>query len=189
MKFYTSDLHLDHANMLKFEPESRPFNTVTEMNQAIIQFWNAKVRPKDEVYILGDFCFDNDGERATQFLKKLNGKKYLIRGNHDAFLWGRNFDKDKLENGNNIKDLMEIDDEVDGKKVHVVMCHYPIAVWNRKHHGAYHLFGHIHSNKSDGTHHPLDFDLGDHAFNVGIDVRDLEPKTLKELIESHNKGY
>ena len=37
MKFYTSDLHLDHANMLKFEPESRPFNTVTEMNQAIIQ--------------------------------------------------------------------------------------------------------------------------------------------------------
>jgi len=51
------------------------------------------------------------------------------------------------------------------------------------------LFGHIHSNKSDGTHHPLDFDLGDHAFNVGIDVRDLEPKTLKELIESHNKGY
>ena len=49
MKYYTSDLHLDHANMLKFEPEARPFTNVDEMNETIIQNWNAKVKPGDEV--------------------------------------------------------------------------------------------------------------------------------------------
>ena len=84
MKFYTRDLHLDHSNILKFEPESRPFNTVDEMNEALIKKWNDKVKQDDEVYILGDFCFDNRGDRTTAFLKRLNGKKYLIKGNHDA---------------------------------------------------------------------------------------------------------
>ena len=70
MKFYTSDLHFDHLNILKFEPESRPFNTIDEMNEALIKKWNDKVKQDDEVYILGDFCFDNRGDRATYFLKK-----------------------------------------------------------------------------------------------------------------------
>jgi len=186
MKFYISDLHLDHANMLKFEPESRPFENIDQMNRALIQYWNDKVGPYDDVYILGDFCFDNNGRRATEFLKQLNGKKYLIKGNHDGFLYKENFDKSQFEW---IKDYAEIDDEVNGEKVHVCLFHYPIAVWNRKHHHAYHLFGHIHSNQSDGSHHALEFNLGDHAFNVGADVRDLEPKTLQELVDSHWRGY
>ena len=37
MKFYTSDLHLDHSNILKFEPESRPFKTIDEMNEVLIK--------------------------------------------------------------------------------------------------------------------------------------------------------
>ena len=186
MKYYISDLHLDHANMLKFEPENRPFLNVREMNETLIQNWNAKVKPKDEVYILGDFCFDNDGQRARDFLKRLNGRKYFVKGNHDGFLKAKNFDIRLFEW---VKDYAEVKDIVNGKEVSVVLFHYPIAVWNRKHHGAYHLFGHIHSNATDGTHHPLEHDLGDHAFNVGADVRDLEPKTLQELIDSKQRGY
>lgn len=186
MKFYTSDLHLDHSSMLKFEPESRPFNNVDEMNRALIQYWNEKVGVDDEVYILGDFCFDNQGRRATEFLKQLNGKKYLIKGNHDGFIYKPQFDKSQFEW---IKDYAAIKDEVNDEEVTVCLFHYPIAVWDRKHHHAYHLFGHIHSNKSDGSHHALEFDLGDHAFNVSVDVRDLEPKTLQELVDSHKRGY
>ncbi len=186
MKFYTSDLHLCHENMLKFEPDSRPFNNVDEMNRVLIENWNSKVGPEDSVFILGDFCFDNLGRRATSFLQQLNGKKYLIKGNHDGFITAPYFDKDQFVY---IKVYDEIDDYVNGEKVHVCLFHYPIAVWNKKHHHAYHLFGHIHSNKSDGSHHALEFDLGDHAFNVGVDVRDLEPKTLQELVDSHWRGY
>ena len=180
MKFYTSDLHFNHSNILKFEPESRPFNTVDEMNEALIKKWNDKVKQDDEVYILGDFCFDNRGDRATYFLKRLNGKKYLIKGNHDSFIGKPQFDESQLEY---IKVYDEIDDYVNGEKVHVCLFHYPIAVWNKKHYHAYHLFGHIHSNKSGSMHHALEFDLGDHAFNVGVDVRNLEPVTLEELIK------
>jgi calcineurin-like phosphoesterase family protein len=186
MKYYISDLHFDHANMLKFEPEARPFRNVDEMNRVLIQKWNNKVKPTDEVYILGDFCFDNTGYKANSFLEQLNGTKYMIKGNHDGFLWKPGFDRDHFEW---IRDYAEIADEVDGEGVCVCLFHYPIAVWNKKHHHSYHLFGHIHSNKADAGHHPLDFDLGDHAFNVGADVRDLEPKTLQELVDSKKRGY
>ena len=125
MKFYTSDLHLCHENMLKFEPESRPFKTIDEMNEAIIKKWNDKVKQDDEVYILGDFCFDNQGNKATAFLKRLNGKKYLIKGNHDSFIGKHQFDESQLEY---IKIYDEIDDYVNGEKVHVCLFHYPIAV-------------------------------------------------------------
>lgn len=186
MKYYIADTHFDHANMLKFEPECRPFRNVDEMNEALIQNWNAKVKPGDEVYILGDFCFDTKGPRANNFLRRLNGQKFLVRGNHDAFLEAKEFDQSLLVW---VKMYHELYDEVNGEKVHVCLFHYPIAVWNRKHHHSYHLFGHIHSNKADGSHHALEFNLGDHAFNVGADVRDLEPKTLQELVDSHWRGY
>ena len=186
MKYYVSDLHFDHANMLKFEPEARPFNNVDEMNEALIQYWNQKVKPGDEVYILGDFCFDTKGNRANYFLRRLNGMKFLIKGNHDAFLKGKEFDPSLFVW---IKDYAEIKDKVNGEDVSVILFHYPIAVWNRKHHGSYHCFGHIHSNKADGSHHPLENMIGNHAFNVGVDVRDLEPKTLQELVDSHWRGY
>ena len=171
MKFYTSDLHLDHTNIIKYE--NRPFNSIDEMNETIIRNWNKRVKPGDEVYILGDFCFDKDGSRTNQFLKRLNGRKYLVKGNHDHFIKAKNFDKSLFEW---IKDYAVIKDENDV----VVLFHYPIAVWDRKHHNSIHLYGHIHSNT--GEHHPLDFDLGN-AFNVGVDVCDFEPKTLDELID------
>ena len=178
MKFYTSDLHLDHKRIIEYE--DRPYYDIEDMNQDIIRRWNKKVGPDDEVYILGDFCFDNKGPRTMNFLNQLNGKKYLIVGNHDAFLSSKNFDRSLFEW---IKNYAEIYDGED----FVCLFHYPIAVWNKKHHGAYHLYGHIHKNTGNSGHHPLEFNLGDHAFNVGVDVRNFEPKTLKELIKEGNK--
>lgn len=188
MKFYTSDLHLNHSSMLKFEPDNRPFFNVDDMNEALIANWNAKVKPGDEVYILGDFCFDNQGNKVNQFLRRLNGQKFLVKGNHDSFLKAKQFDPSLFVW---IKDYAEVKDILDGEEVRVILFHYPIAVWNAKHHCSYHLFGHIHSNHSEPSnpHHPLDFDLGDRAFNVGVDVRDLEPKTLQELVDSGWRGY
>lgn len=168
MKFYTSDLHLFHKNIIKYE--NRPFNSVEEMNDYIVYKWNSKVSEKDEVYILGDFAFCN-GKQANELLDRLNGKKYLIKGNHDSFLKDKDFDKSKFEW---IKDYCKINDN--GEKV--IMFHYPIAVWDCQHHGSVHLYGHVHSNTDD--HHPLLFKL-ENAYNVGVDVCDFEPKTLIEL--------
>ena len=171
MKYYTSDLHFGHANIIKYE--DRPFKSVEEMDEYLIHKWNSKVKKGDEVYIVGDFGFCK-GERANHILDRLNGRKYLITGNHDSyFLNDKSFDRSKFEW---VKAYATVKDN------DTVIClfHYPIAVWDRQHHGSLHFYGHVHSNK-DG-HHPLLLDLGNNAFNVGCDVHNYEPVSLDELL-------
>lgn len=175
MKFYTSDLHFGHNNILRFE--NRPFKSVEEMDETIIANWNRKVAKGDEVYILGDFAFA-DGTRANELAERLNGRKFLVKGNHDHyFLSDKRFNKDNFIW---IKDYASIKD---GEQA-LILFHYPIAVWDRQHHGSLHLFGHIHSNAS--TMHPLTLKL-DNAYNVGVDVWNYEPVTLEEILKGKKK--
>lgn len=83
MKYFTSDLHFGHKNIIKYE--DRPFSSVEEMDEFLIYKWNSKVGKNDEVYILGDFGFVS-GTRANELLDRLNGKKFLIKGNHDSMI-------------------------------------------------------------------------------------------------------
>lgn len=180
MNYYTADLHLDHKNILKFEPDHRPFSSIEEMNETLILNWNKVVNYEDDVYVLGDFAFCK-GERANNFLDQLNGKKHLVIGNHDSFLKDNKFDRSKFVS---IRHYEEVKDQVDGTTYDVILFHYPIAVWNKKHHGSIHLFGHIHSNTQD--HHPL-CNIESNSYNVGVDACNLRPVTLKELISKY--GY
>jgi calcineurin-like phosphoesterase family protein len=85
MIFFTADLHFGHANIIKHC--NRPFATAEEMDAVLTQKWNATVGQKDEVYILGDFTM-RPAMESHRYLAPLNGRKYLIRGNHDRFLKG-----------------------------------------------------------------------------------------------------
>ena len=58
--FYISDLHIGHENILRFD--NRPFANVNEMNNKLIENWNARVRSDDTVYILGDFIWAKESE-------------------------------------------------------------------------------------------------------------------------------
>ena len=80
--FFTSDLHLGHANVIRYD--NRPFSSVEEMNEELIKRWNAKVGKGDVVYVLGDFIWHTD-KKPEDILWALNGMKILIRGNHDRF--------------------------------------------------------------------------------------------------------
>lgn len=80
--WFISDTHFGHKNILEYEKEARPFKTVEEMNETIIERWNNVVRDEDTVYHLGDFCFSKGNIRLAG---RLNGKKRLIMGNHDAY--------------------------------------------------------------------------------------------------------
>ncbi len=72
--YFIADTHFDDKNILKFE--NRPFANVDEMNTALINKWNETVSNEDIVYLLGDIG-------AVEFIKLLNGTKYLVKGNHD----------------------------------------------------------------------------------------------------------
>lgn len=79
-RWFTSDLHFGHANIIDFC--RRPWNSVWEMNDGLIERWNARVAPDDDVVILGDFIL-GDKERNLPLAHRLNGHKRLLPGNHD----------------------------------------------------------------------------------------------------------
>lgn len=81
--FIISDTHFDHYNIIGFA--GRPFDTVEEMNEALIQNWNRRVGKHDTVYHLGDVGFFRGAQRMQDTMSQLNGRKILIKGNHDKF--------------------------------------------------------------------------------------------------------
>jgi len=88
MDFFISDTHFDHKNIIKYC--NRPFDTVDEMNETIVERWNEKVGADDTVFFLGDFTFwrngDGSGDAVKSWVNKLNGRIIFIRGNHDREL-------------------------------------------------------------------------------------------------------
>ncbi len=161
--WFTSDLHIDHKNILEYS--KRPFKNVDEMNEALVKNWNDRVQPGDRVYCLGDFCLGQEN-RAVMFAKRLNGQKYLIYGNHDKRLR-----KNKEFNAQWIwqKDLDTI--EVGSQKI--VICHFPMLVWNGSHRGYYSLHGHSHGSLPEDPH-ALRTD-------VGVDVWNYYPVSFEEI--------
>jgi len=78
--WFTSDLHLGHDNIINLT--SRPFSDVEEMDNALISNWNNCVSRTDEVYIVGDLSL-KPVDVVESYLRRMNGKKSLVRGNHD----------------------------------------------------------------------------------------------------------
>jgi calcineurin-like phosphoesterase family protein len=86
-RFVISDHHLGHTNSWeKFKLEDgsplRPFTSNEEMNETMIERHNAKVKEQDTVYFLGDVAIN---KKYLELVKRMNGRKILIRGNHDIF--------------------------------------------------------------------------------------------------------
>lgn len=162
MIYFTADTHFYHENIIKYC--DRPFHTIEEMNYVMVDNWNKTVKQSDDVYILGDLAFARP-EQVNDLLKSLNGRKYLIKGNHDSFLKESKFDKSLFQW---IKDYYVLRN--DNKKY--VLFHYPIHEWDGAYHGSIHLYGHIHN-----TYTP---DLKN-AYNVGVDMCKFRPISIEEI--------
>lgn len=80
--WFISDTHFGHENILEYEKEARPFYSLEEMHEVMIDKWNSVVKDKDIVFHVGDFAF---GRANISIASRLNGKKRLILGNHDTY--------------------------------------------------------------------------------------------------------
>lgn len=174
--FYISDTHFGHYNLMVHSRTM--FKTVEEMDTTIIKNWNQTVKAKDHVYILGDFCWLTANE-TYKILKKLNGKKHLIVGNHDKQII-RN--PECLKMFESIDVIKTISDQ--GKRI--VLCHYPLAEWDGYFRGSYHFFGHIHANKNESYIYMKNVER---AYNVGADVLNFTPRKFEDVVKLNNEMW
>lgn len=162
--FITSDLHLGHANIIKYC--NRPFKNVKHMNDTIIGRWNERIKPEDIVYHVGDFCFKNsyDGEKGLRlnslyWKSLLNGNIIFIKGNHDK----NNTTKTNIES---LQILFG--------GIYINLIHDPVKVnvnYNLN------LCGHVHEKWK------FKFVPNSIIINIGVDVWNFYPKTLQEIIK------
>lgn len=170
MIYFISDLHFFHENIIGFS--NRPYTNVEEMNEKMIHNWNSIVDSDDEVFILGDFVVQGNGKHANQILKQLNGKKFLIKGNHDHFINDPDFEISHFEW---IKDYYSF--RYAGIKF--ILFHYPILEWDNFFENSLHLYGHVHEKEKEYFENTLN----SRAINVGVDVNNYCPISIEKIID------
>lgn len=172
--FYISDMHIGHQNVLRHD--NRPFSDIQHMQAVMTANWNSAVATTDEVYILGDFAWKN--AQGLEMLSQLNGKKYLILGNHDKPT------EEMKACFQLVKDYAVIKDG----ETQVVLSHYPIAHWYNQYRGAVHLYGHVHNTKDYQAFLQYaqickSLSIPFESYNVGcmLSYMDYTPRTLDEI--------
>ena len=180
--FFTSDTHFFHKNILKHCPLRKELcnaldeNDISSWDDWMVDRWNKVIGKHDIVYIIGDFAFGS-AELAKKILGKLNGKKFLILGNHDG-------SSDKLDNY--FKQITQQKMVVFKKEhydfleedIQVFMCHYPLITWPSKHYGAIQLHGHCH-----GRLDAYNEESPDLRVDIGIDstIAEFKPIPLEKI--------
>lgn len=171
--FFTSDTHFYHNNIIRFC--KRPFESVDEMNETLINNWNSVVPPDGIVFHLGDFCFAGS-DKMKELVSKLNGKIILIKGNHDHISKGM----ESMFSHVSYEMSIEID------KHRVLLNHYAFLTFagakNPK--PVIQLFGHVHSGP-----HCNGYDKGrlkylfPSQYDVGVDNNNFKPVSWKQILK------
>ena len=178
--WFTADTHFNHDSMVT--KGWRPFSSREEMNETLVERWNNVVGPKDQVWHLGDWGMGSDFGHLF-FLRRLNGEKHLVTGNHDK-PWPGNRDAHKHQarwmrcGFESVQSFARR--KVGGKRV--LLSHFPYAgdhtevdrynEYRLTDTGMWLLHGHVHDEwKYNGR-----------QINVGVDVSDWAPVHLDEIV-------
>jgi len=157
---FIADTHFGHTGIL--DQAARPQPDIESHDRSIIANWNARVRPTDTVWHLGDFAGEDVAfDYVASVFRKLNGRKRLIVGNHDG---------DEVR----AKLPWESVDEVrtilaPGCKI--VLCHYPFREWNGYYGGDLHFHGHSHDRLPSSRQ----------SWDCGVDKQDFSPMTFATI--------
>ena len=166
--WFTSDLHFCHNR--DFVYGARFFNNIDEMNEAIVERFNSKVKPEDTLYILGDVMLNNNDEAET-YLARLNGKKIFIRGNHDT--------DTRIEIYKKYTDVeIKYADMIKYKKRNIYLSHYPTIVQNDAdfHNMIINFYGHTHQTNNFYNDYI-------NMYHVGVDSHNCYPVSIDEALE------
>lgn len=164
-RFYIADTHFGHAAILNFKTEDgkpvRSFASVQEMDGVMVERWNSVVKAADTVYHLGDICMS---EKSLVLLRALNGRKILIKGNHDQA---------KLSKYVNLFADVRAYDRKDG----IICSHIPIHPDSVERFGV-NVHGHLHTRRLNDPRY----------FCVCVEQIDYTPIEYSELMKRIKKG-
>jgi len=178
----SSDFHFCHNKKFLYQP--RGFDTVEEMNKAIVERWNSVVQSEDDAYILGDIML-NDNEKGIELFNSLNGKFHIVLGNHDTPT------RESLylacANVVEVADAMKLK----YKKYYFFLTHFPCQTSNFDNdkplkQRTINICGHSHTKDPflDWKQHPI--------FHCEVDTNDCYPWLLDDIIkniENYNKIF
>jgi calcineurin-like phosphoesterase family protein len=153
--FVIADTHFGHRQVIEFEKGSRPFNTIEEHDEALVERWNTTVTKRDLVWHLGDVVF---GTAGFELLGRLNGIKKLVMGNHDIYSTPR-----YLKYFNKVYGTTSIGG--------VILSHVPIHPDHFRN-----CIGNVHGHLHNGC-------VNDYRYHcVSADQTDLTPVLLEPII-------
>jgi calcineurin-like phosphoesterase family protein len=178
--FFISDTHFGQQSILGFKRADgtplRPFESLEEMHETFVDNWNTVVRPQDKVYHCGDVASERCKPIILEIFGRLNGRKILIRGNHDKFK-----PKYYLDWFYDIRGVGYVGD--------FVLTHVPVHPNCLNHHSNRvhpNIHGHLHYQRvllPDGTE-------DNRYFNVSVENIDYTPiayETLRKIFEERNR--
>ena len=174
MKWFTSDWHLGHENVMKFS--DRPFKDINHMNESIISNMISAVRPGAELFFIGDLAWRRSALDSFFDRWPKNVNFPWILGNHDKH-W-QPFKKKCASIGDMKKTKV-------GSGHVIIMCHYPMLTWDKSHYNSWQLFGHHHQH-SHGTD-KLDQMIQGKMMNVNIEWNNFMPYSESEIIKIMDK--
>ena len=137
MIYFTSDLHFLHKNIIKYNRGY--YSSVEEMDEDIIRVINKTTTPQDTLYILGDIAIGSV-RKSVELLARIHCTIFIVPGNHDSSRACNRYNE--LPNVTVLPTLTELK----LGSTDIVLCHFPLVVWNKGHHGAWQLFGHTHGS-------------------------------------------
>ncbi len=181
--WFSSDWHLGHTNVIRFD--KRPFKSVEEMNEAIIKNAMSQLKEGDDFYFIGDFAFATSAEteRWLATLASSGANLYFIKGNHDK--------KDTIKLYNKYGTYLGEQKKIKVGEQEIVLNHYAMRVWDKSHHGVWHLYGHSHCSLPDLSN-SLSFDVGCMGHNYLLwemeEVRERMSKKTFKAIDHHGKN-
>lgn len=181
--WFTSDTHYSHANIAGPSVSSwdggwRDFDSIEDMNDAIVESINSRVGSADILYHLGDWSFGGH-HNIPIFRERINCENIvLIYGNHD-----RNIRR-------KYRDLFTETHEFLIRRLNnflFTLSHYALRVWHQSHHGSFHLYGHSHGSLPGvGRSMDIGWDVWRRPLHIDEVVAELERKPV-EFVDHHSE--
>ena len=182
--YYTADLHLGHEKIIPYC--NRPFSSVEEMDQKILENWQKTVKhDSDIVWVLGDISIDGSFKHALKLMSTFRGRKRLIMGNHDRCFIGHSEWVRHLKLYQEVFEVVVPYGTAKLGKEKVMLSHFPYdgdsqseARYNQyrlPNKGVTLLHGHTHSNEK------LSVSQDTRQIHVGVDSWDFTPVASHEL--------